>query len=687
MLKHCRAIAVAGFLAIAASEGVWAQDPAQQTTTTTNGEPTFTVNFKDTDIQEIIKFVADVTGKTIVVDPRVKGRVKVISNRQVDKHGLMELFRSVLEVHDFMVVEVGDVVRIIPLKDARNSPVPVTDEGDTTEEGFITQVIQLKNIDAAKVLPVLRPLVPQHSHLASYPDSNAIVVSDTHANIKRLREVIEKIDTAALPTTEVIDLKYADAEEMVATMTKLGRAEQKGSAPANQLQMVADTRNNAILLSGEDVQRTRAKQLIRRLDRSQQQSGNVRVIYLDYAKAKDVAAVLTRVVQNMQKSVPGGDANKQNTSATVEADEDTNALLITGNVDMINSLMSIIERLDIRRAQVLVEAIIVTVNAEAGEDIGVEWMFSNSEKGVVGSSINGRSNTIGGVATGVFNSQNGDDGEGGITSIATALAGNVGQALGIAGTSGDENFIALLRALKSSNDANILSTPSLLTMDNHEASISVGQQVPFQTGSFSSVQGGGGITSPFTTTRREDVGILLTVTPHVNENNKVLLDVSQEVSSLSGQDVGGQPITNQSKIETQILADNGEILVLGGLIEQTADEFKQKVPLLGSIPIIGNLFQFQSNSFKKSNLMVFLRAKIMRDDDEMYGATGEKYRYMRDQQLINREKGLSLMDDEMVPVMPPITSEQLREIEKALKEEELKLDNGTTSDLNGAARE
>lgn len=676
---------MAGFLAIVASEGVWAQDQTQPAST--NGEPTFTVNFKDTDIQEIIKFVADVTGKTIVVDPRVKGRVKVISNRQVDKHGLMELFRSVLEVHDFMVVEVGDVVRIIPLKDARNSPVPVTDEGDTLEEGFITQVIQLKNIDAAKVLPVLRPLVPQHSHLASYPDSNAIVVSDTYANIKRLREVIEKIDTAALPTTEVIDLKYADAEELVATMTKLGRAEQKGSAPANQLQMVADTRNNAILLSGEDVQRQRAKQLIRRLDRTQQQSGNVRVIYLDYAKAKDVAAVLTKVVQNMQKAVPGGDANKPNTSATVEADEDTNALLITGNVDMMNSLMSIIERLDIRRAQVLVEAIIVTVNAEAGEDLGVEWMFSNSEKGVVGSSINGRSNTIGGVATGVFNSQNGgddDDSEGGITSIATALAGNVGQALGVAGTSGDENFIALLRALKSSNDANILSTPSLLTMDNHEASISVGQQVPFQTGSFSSVQGGGGITSPFTTTRREDVGILLTVTPHVNENNKVLLDVSQEVSSLSGQDVGGQPITNQSKIETQILADNGEILVLGGLIEQTADEFKQKVPLLGSIPLIGNLFQFQSNSFKKSNLMVFLRAKIMRDDEEMYGATGEKYRYMREQQIQNRAEGLSLMDDELIPVMPPISSEQLKEIEKALKQEELKLDSDQT---DGEARE
>lgn len=681
MFKNYRAIAMAGFLAVATSGSVWAQNQDQGAVT---GEPTFTVNFKDTDIQEIIKFVADVTGKTIVVDPRVKGRVKVISNRQVDKDGLMELFRSVLEVHDFMVVEVGEVVRIIPLKDARNSPVPVTEEGDTEEEGFITQVIQLKNIDAAKVLPVLRPLVPQHSHLASYPDSNAIVVSDTYANIKRLREVIEKIDTAALPTTEVIDLKYADAEELVATITKLGRAEQKGSA-ANQLQMVADTRNNAILLSGEDVHRERAKRLIRRLDRSQQQAGNVRVIYLDYAKAKDVATVLTKVVQNMQKTSPGGEAKNPNNGATVEADEDTNALLITGNVDVINSLMTIVEHLDIRRAQVLVEAIIVTVNAEAGKDLGVEWMFSNSEKGIVGSSINGRSNTIGGVASGIFEGENGgdddDDTSSGIQSIATALAGNIGQALGVAGTSGDENFIALLRALKSSNDANILSTPSLLTMDNHEASISVGQQVPFQTGSFSSVQGGGGITSPFTTTRREDVGILLTVTPHVNESNKVLLDVSQEVSSLSGQDVGGQPITNQSKIETQILADDGEILVLGGLIEENATEAKQKVPLLGSIPVIGHLFQFQSNSFKKSNLMVFLRAKIMRNDEEMYGATGEKYRYMRDLQMYNREKGLSLMEDELVPVMPPITSDQLQEIEKALKEEDLRIDSG--DEVNG----
>jgi len=312
----------------------------------------------------------------------------------------------------------------------------------------------------------------------------------------------------------------------------------------------------------------------------------------------------------MQKITPGAAAGKKGAGGggTVEADEETNSLLITADVDIQNTLMTVVERLDIRRAQVLVEAIIVEINANTKEELGVEWLFANEAEGILGSSIAGKA-PVGAIAQGAFQES--------IETIATGLAGTTGQVLGAVGTTGAEKFVALLKAFQDSTNANILSTPSLMTMDNHEASISVGSKVPFQTGSFSSTGNGGGITSPFTTTQREDVGILLTVTPQVNEGDKILLDVSQEVSSLTEESVGGQPITNQSKIDTQILATDGEILVLGGLIKDDAQDTNQKVPLLGSIPIVGNLFKYQSSSFRKSNLMVFLRAKIIRDDEAM----------------------------------------------------------------------
>ncbi len=484
MFKQMATATLALFLAVATAGPVHAQQNA--------GEPTWTVNFKDSDIREVIKFISEVTGKTVVIDPRVKGRVEVISQKPLNEPELVDLFRSVLEVHDFTLIEVDDIVRIVPLKDARSSPLPVTEDADG-EDGYVTEVIQLKNIAAAKVLPVLRPLVPQHSHLAAYAPSNAIVVSDTAANIRRVKDIITKIDTAALPTTEIIQLRYADADDLVATLTKLDRASGgKNASPANQLMLVADKRNNSILITGEDIQRERVKALISRLDRQRDQEGNVRVVYLQYANAKDVAAVLTKVVQNMEKLAPAAGKKAAKNSATVEADEETNSLLITASGDLQNSLLSVVDRLDIRRAQVLVEAIIVEINADAEESLGVEWLFSNESDGILGSSI---SNTgpIGQVASGAFNEN--------LTDIAGGLAATTGQVLGVVGATGSERFVTLLTALKNSNNANILSTPSLMTMDNHEASISVGQQVPFQTGSFSSTGNGTGISSPFTTTQ------------------------------------------------------------------------------------------------------------------------------------------------------------------------------------------
>jgi len=632
-------------------------------------ELTYTVQFNDSDLLEVIKFVAEVTGKTMVIDPRVKGRTKIMSSKALTADELYALFRSVLEVSDFTVVEVGDIVRIVPIKDARTSPTSVNklEPGDDSE--FVTQVIQLKNIAAAKVIPVLRPLVPQNSHLAAYDPSNAIVITDTNANIERMKNVIDKIDKAALPVTEVVTLKYADADAMVTMLSKLQGADEKLAPQSNRLAMVPDTRNNAILLTGEGVKRAKIKRLIRQLDQPQQQSGNVRVVYLEYADAKEVATVLTKVVQNMSKVAPGG---KKGTStgakATVEADEATNALLITASKDILDSLLSVVARLDIRRAQVLVEAIIVDINISDGAELGVEWLFANQEDGYFGGSSRGPETALG-VAQGLLDADEDDDSSG-LSNLATGIASRAGQTLGIA-SDGQEAFTAILSALRGNSKANILSTPSLLTMDNQEATISVGQNVPFRTGSFTSTGDSSNPSNPFTTIQRENVGISLTVTPQVNEGNKVLLNISQEVSSLSDGVAGSADlITNQSTIATQILANDGQTIVLGGLIREDIQDSEQKVPILGSIPILGHFFKFQSTAYRKANLMVFLRAKIIRDDETLFGATAEKYRLIQEEQGAIQSEGLHLLTDDYIPELDDLPEYQLENLPNSAFEQD-----------------
>ncbi len=626
-------------------------------------EQTWTVNFKDSDIHEVIKFVADITGKTVVIDSRVKGRITVLSQDPKNKKELYGLFRSVLEVSNYTVVEVGDVVRIVPIKDARTSPITVNKSeelvGDDSE--YVTEVIQLKNVEAAKVLPVLRPLIPQHSHFAAYSPSNAIVVSDTIANIERVRDVIEQIDKAALPTTEIVQLKYASAEDMVSTLKKLsseGSKQGGASAPSNKLVMVADKRNNAVLLSGEDLQRERTKELIRRLDRPSPQTGNVRVIYLEYADAKKVAEVLTKVVQNVSKLKPGGDKGgaPADAKATVEADEETNALLMTASGDMMASLMAVIDRLDVRRAQVLIEAIIVQVDATDGFDAGVEWLFQNADEGLLGA--NGGQN-VGAVGQAIFGDGTGDDdsdsGGGDLASIAAAMLGvaSGGQSFAVGGDASGEEFLALVRFLESNSRTNILSTPTLLTLDNNEASISVGQNVPFVTGSFTSSNNSA--SNPFQTIQREDVGINLTVTPRVNAGDQVVLEISQEISSLSGSTAASDVITNQNTVNTQVLAKDGSVIVLGGMIQENARETTTRVPVLGRIPLLGRLFRSTGTSVLKNQIMIFIHPTIVRDDETLMGATAEKYRLLREGQISFRKKGLTGISDDKIPMLDELS--------------------------------
>ncbi len=635
----------------------------------------FTVNLKETDIQELIKFVAEATETTIVVDPAVKGKVKVVSSKPVSRAELYDLFLSILEVHGYTAVRSGGVVRVIQSKDARSAPVTVRDdEGQRGNDEYVTQVMRLKNISAAKLIPVLRPLVPQQAHMAAYAPSNAIIISDVASNIDRIAAIIERMDRTATQETEVIRLRYGVAEDVVRMLDQLNTSEAQQGTEV-EVMLVADARTNSVLVSADELERARMTRLIRYLDTPLEQSGNVKVIYLEYAKAEEVAEVLTRVMQNIGR-VDAGEAGRAQrageTSATIEADKNTNALIITAPTDKMAALEAVVARLDIRRAQVLVEAIIVEMEVRDGQDLGLQWLFAN-DSGFFGSSISADDARARRIAGAILPEDGGDDTTGGVTTgdfnvgaLAGALAQSPGVSLGWGVIDDDLSMTVILNALKENSNANILSTPSLLTLDNQEAYITVGQNVPFVTGSFTSTGTGDGAQNPFQTIERENVGITLKVTPHINEGDAVVLDISQEVSSLSNTSVVLQAsdlITNERVLQTKVLAADGRVVVLGGLIKDDVQDATQKVPLLGDIPFFGRLFRNDAVQVTKTNLLIFIRPTIIRDDEQLAGATADKYRYIRDQQVLRRERGLMFLDDGNMPVLPE-WEEQIRQLQE-----------------------
>jgi general secretion pathway protein D len=555
------------------------------------------------------------------------------------------------------MVEVEGVLRIIPLKDARSSPVPVV-SGNSAEKGYLTQVIQLQNIAAAKILPSIRPLVPQHSHLSAYDPSNAIIITDSAENIARIRELIERLDKSATPITEIVELKYANAADLVQVLQGLEKADpNNNNLPNNSLNLTSDKRNNAVLITGEDLQRQRMKSLIARLDKPRAQTGNVRVVYLDYAEAKTVAETLTKVMANLAKLGPGG-KQENVVAATVEADEDTNALLITASGDDLDSLLDVVARLDIRRAQVLVEAVIAEVGENAEKNLGIQWLFLDSSKGVFGSSVRGNTGSLGTVGAGALALEGANNSTEAIGGLAKALAGPAGDMLGIVGSNNDNSFLALINALETEGKTNILSTPSLLTMDNHEASFVVGKNIPILTGSSAVTNG---LSSPFQTIQRQDVGIKLTVTPQINEGDTILLSVAQEVSNIDTSVPAEQGFTTtQRKIETKILASDGEIVVLGGLIQDQMDNNEARVPGLGRIPLLGRLFRSDGRTKSRTNLMVFLKVTIVRDSESLAGVTAEKYRYLREQQIKQQDMGFMRLKQKNAPLLPDMQHYNLK---------------------------
>jgi general secretion pathway protein D len=611
-------------------------------------QQTWTPNFKDSDIQEVIKFMGEATGKTIIIDPKVRGPVKLINTRPLNSQELYALFLSVLDVHGYTAIESGNVVRIVPNRDARSLPVPNQSAVSEVDDTYITQVIQLKNISATKVLPTLRPLVPQYGHISAYDASNALIITDTRANIIRLNEIIARIDQSAVIGTDVIELRYAQATDVVNIINQIEKPDPNRGTTSSPVLIVADRRINAVVVNGDDLQRQRVRVLVDNMDRPQTKNSNFRVVYLKYAKAENVAKVLNGMVQSLVQRAPGGEgqAAPNQLTANIQSDETTNSVLLTADGDTMESLLSVVDSLDIRRAQVLVEAIIVEISGDVNRELGVQWMYSNADSGFGSSTLgDGRLAAIAAPALDLTGN--------GLAGLATGLASVPGQVFGIGRIGGGTDFLAILKMLQSNSSTNILSTPNLLTTDNNKALIKVGQEVPIQTGSYTSVGTGGSTpTNPFSTFDRKDVGINLEVTPHVNEGDTVVLDIRQEVSSLANTTSIQGVVTNKREIETQILVADGQTVVLGGLIKDDVETSDVRVPLLSSIPILGHAFRSQSSKAVKTNLLVFIRATIVRDDRILTGATAEKYRTIREEQMeLRRNRGI-LVESRSVPVIP-----------------------------------
>jgi len=627
----------------------------------------YTVNLKDTDIQEFIKFVADVTETTMVIDPNVKGKVRVISSQPVTQSELYDLFLSILDVQGYTAVRSGKVIRIVPAKDARSSPVPImADQRAVGSDEYVTQVIRLDNISAAKLIPVLRPLVPQQAHMAAYAPSNAIIISDIRSNIGRIVEIIERMDRSAVQTTEIIRLKYGVAEDVVTMLNTLEKSRQGEGAEADkEAVLVADKRTNSVVVTADELSVDRIRKLVSYLDTPLEQSGNVRVIYLEYADAMEVAEVLTRVVQNISRLEEGGNNRRQgNGDSTIEADEGTNSLIITADTDEMAALEAVIARLDIRRAQVLIEAIIVEMEMTEGQELGLQWLFSN-DSGMFGSNMSA-SEAQRQQNQAIADALLPDDGSEniGTRAVAGALSQVPGTTVGWGVVDEDLTMTVILNALETQGNANILSTPSLLTLDNEEAYITVGQQVPFLTGSYTNTGTGNGAQNPFQTIERQNVGVTLRVTPQINEGDAVVLDIVQEVSSIAPSRLASDVITNERKIETMVLANDNDIVVLGGLVKDDVQDSTQGVPFLSDIPLLGRLFRNDVVTVTKSNLLVFIRPTIIRDDEDLAGATAEKYRYIREEQIERRERGLMFLDDGSLPVLPT-WEEQIQQLPEA----------------------
>lgn len=618
-----------------------------------------TPNYKDADLTQITEAVAAVTGKTFIVDPRVKAQVTMLSSTPMSPAAFYQAYLSILQVHGFIAVPQGNIIKIMPDTNARQMPgTDLPDNISGTSDEVVTQVVSLRYTNAATLTPVLRPLISTYGNLAQV--GSQLIVTDRAANVSRMLRIIQRLDQEPSDNgVEIIQLQNATAADVIKVLNTLNTGGQvQGADPTQQLKVVADDRTNSIIISGDNGSRLRIKTLVTYLDTPLQSSGNVNIRYLHYADAEKLAKSLKEQIQGITQattasaapngvaqasSLGGGNSN----GTSIWADKDTNALVIAAPPKVMQQINAIVDKLDIRRAQVHVEAIVVEVNDSKSAELGVNWaVYSNKNDTTVPASIF-NTGTIADIAKSAAGAKSGN------VSLPTGATLGVGKVV-----NPGLSFAAILRLLRQDTSNNIISTPSIVTLDNEEATIEVAKEVPFVTGQYTNTGTNGGA-NPFQTISRQSVGTKLKITPQVSDGGSVVLKISQEASSLDTTSTVSAVdlVTNKRTISTSVMVDDGGMIVLGGLLDNNLSESNSRIPILGSIPLIGNLFKSRTSSKNKRNLMVFIHPTLIHDQNDAFAETNSKYNFLRNLQMnINHGKA-SLLPFEKQPILPELPAD------------------------------
>lgn len=637
------------------------------------GPDTVTLNFVNADIEGVVKVVSEITGKNFVLDPRVKGTVNIVSAKQMPRSAVYDVFLSALRLQGFAVVESHGIAKIVPEAEAKLNPgltFGPSEQAYGAGDRIQTRIITLKHESAVQIMPVLRPLISPNNSITAYQNSNTLVITDYANNLKRIEKIIDSLDQPSGNDPVVIPLQYASALDIAVTVNRLF-VEQGVSAaePTQRFTVIADTRSNSLLVrSGDPSRLTQLHKFVAMLDSPTNAGGNIHVVYLKNAEAVKLAETLRAIYQVDAGAVaaplaaitPMGAKQAQAETASpgiIQADAATNSIIITAPDAIYNNLRAVLDKLDVRRAQVYVEALIAEITADKAAEFGIQWQ-SLSGIGKANAQVIGGTNfgTTGQNIAGISGNP--------LTAGAGLNIGVINGTVTIPGVGQVINLGLLVRALEADNNANILSTPTLLTLDNEEAKIVIGQNVPFITGSYA-VSAAATTPTPFQTVERRDVGLTLRVKPQISEGGTVRLQIYQEVSSVQDATNLAGVITNKRAVESTVLVDDGHIVVIGGLIQDAIKDGIQKVPVLGDIPLLGALFQYKTRSRTKTNLMVFLRPTLVRDLQRADAFTGERYDYILGEQRKVKPEPSAVLPDIESPSLPPLQQPPTIEMESS----------------------
>lgn len=629
------------------------------------GPDTVTLNFVNAEIEGVAKVMSEITGKHIIVDPRVKGVVNIISANPIPRDLVYDVLLSSLRLQGFAAVEGDDLIRIVPEGDAKL--YPITGNGQQTREPdrgdqIQTRVFTLKYASAVQMVSILRPLITPNNAITAYQNSNALVITDYANNLQRLASIIHSIDQPSGTDPVVISIQYASALDVAASIRQMfadPSATQSAAAadPTQRFTVAADSRSNSLLVhSGDPSRLRRVRDFVALLDSPTSSTGNIHVIHLKNAEAVVLAETLRAIYQGnngattaASRSTPASAGAEpadtaQSPSGIIQADAATNSIIITANDATYNSLRAAVDKLDVRRAQVYVEALIVEISADRAAEFGIQWqdlsgLDDTNTQLFGGTNLGGPGQNIIGISRNPVSADRGLNI--GIIDGLVSIPG-VGQIL---------NLGVLVRALESDNDANILSTPTLLTLDNEEASIVIGQNVPFLTGQYA-LTGAATTPTPFQTVERRDVGLSLQVKPQISEGGTVRMEIYQEVSSVQDSTNPAGVITNKRAVRTTVVVDNRAIVAIGGLIQSTFNDDVEKVPVLGDLPILGAMFRYKTRSYNRTNLMIFLQPTVVRDSGSAYAFSRERYDSLIDEQERTRSGRDLLLPNLDIPSLP-----------------------------------